>query len=174
MTFKAINKLVETMISVLKISSFPIDVEEIAKRRGLKVVPYPLEAGVSGILQIQGDSGTIGYNANEGNARRRFTIAHELGHYELHKDEEHNLFVDKGFKVMFRSSNPSTNHSDSVYEQEANAFAAALLMPESLLTAAIENKSIDLGSDGTIKDLADQFEVSEAAMYYRLLNLGKL
>lgn len=161
------------MLSVLKITELPINVEEIAKLRGLKVVPYPLEGGVSGILLIEGHYGTIGYNAAEPTVRRRFTIAHELGHYELHKDQSH-LFIDKTFKVLFRNTKKDISTPEAMYEQEANSFAAALLMPETLLNAEIKNASLDLGNEDAIKKLAERFDVSTTAMYYRMLNLGKI
>lgn len=160
------------MLSVLKITELPINVEEVARMRGLKVVPYPLEAEVSGILLIEGHHGTIGYNERESTVRRRFTIAHELGHYELHRDLSH-LFIDKNFKVMFRNTNAEVQTQDALYEQEANSFAAALLMPENLLNVEIENVGFDLGSEESIKTLAKRFNVSTTAMHYRMLNLGK-
>lgn len=173
MTFKAINKIVETILSVLKITELPINIEDIAKARGLSVVPYPLESGVSGILVIEGNKGTIGYNQEESKVRRRFTIAHELGHYELHRDHSH-LFVDKNFKVMFRNTDLSNEGKDALYEQEANSFAASLLMPEHLVNAQLENVKFDLGNEETIKELAKKFDVSTTAMYFRMLNLGKI
>lgn len=73
--------------------------------------------------------GTIGFNPTESKTRQRFTIAHELGHFELHKQDS-GLFVDKEFKMLFRDQNSSSGEIRK--EQEANAFAAAILMPENI------------------------------------------
>ena len=94
-------------------------------------MPYSLGQDISGLLAIENNQGTIGYNQNESRVRRRFTIAHELGHYELHKNQSA-LFVDKQFKI-YRSQNSSTVNNNQELEKEANAFAAAVLMPEEFI-----------------------------------------
>jgi Zn-dependent peptidase ImmA (M78 family) len=173
MTSKTINKKALATLAKLSQISLPIRIEEVAQLLGLKVLPYPLENEVSGILIIEDSIGTIGYNQNESRVRRRFTIAHELGHYLLHS-EESNLFVDKNFKVMFRTtSSPEEEHKIRL-EREANTFAAAILMPDDLVNKEVENMEFDLGSEESIKELAKRFDVSTTAMYYRMMNLGKL
>ena len=67
---------------------------------------YPLGDDVSGLLSIENGVGTIGYNQTEPKVRKRFTIAHELGHFELHRDKS-DLFVDKQF--IYRSQNSGNN-----------------------------------------------------------------
>jgi Zn-dependent peptidase ImmA (M78 family) len=174
MSAKAIIAKAKEILSLLSVIDLPINVDELAKLRGLKVIPYPLENDVSGILVIKDLQSTIGYNQNESRVRRRFTIAHELGHYELHRNES-KLFVDKSFKVMFRNTSTPSNQPDSIrYEQEANAFAAYLLMPENLVRAEISNMEFDLSSEESIKELAKKFDVSTTAMSYRIANLNKL
>lgn len=170
MNLKAIESKVTALLSELGEITLPIRVEEIAKRRGLRVMPYPLKEDVSGILVIEDGKGIIGYNLNESSVRRRFTIAHELGHFELHKDEG-SLFMDKRFKVLFRSQNTQQALATQRLEQEANAFAAAILMPEDLLKKEIANKEFDLGCEETLEELATVFNVSSTAMYYRMANL---
>ena len=96
MNTKLVNIKVNLILKEIADLVIPVRIEEIAKMRGLKIVPYPLGDDVSGLLAIQDGKGTIGYNQNEPKVRRRFTIAHELGHYELHRDKS-DLFVDKEF-----------------------------------------------------------------------------
>ncbi len=74
---------------------------------------------------------------------------------------------------MFRASkdHPAYNADSVKYEQEANAFAAALLMPEDLIKAEANKASFDLGDERGLKELAKIFDVSSAAMYFRLFNL---
>ncbi len=86
-------------------------------------------------------------------ARRRFTIAHEIGHFVLHPD----LIGDSiGDDWLYRSRLPS------IREAEANRFAVNLLMPNDL----IEKVAAD-GAD-TIPDLARVFEVSRSTVSARL------
>ena len=57
-------------------------------------------------------------------------------------------------------------------EQEAHAFALALLMPREMVIAEFNKmKGLDLCNDAEIKLLADKFGVSITAMAVRLSNL---
>ena len=89
--------------------------------------------------------------------RQRFTMAHELGHYILHKGKNIE-FVDSTF---FRSDDMNS------IEFIANEFASRLLMPEDKIRKLIDEDKIK-----NIGDLASKFEVSSAAMKYRVLSLG--
>ncbi len=147
----------------------PIDIEGIAKARGLQVVPYALGDDVSGLLSIEGSKATIGYNLKEPSYRIRFTIAHELAHYELHRDQSH-LFVDKQF--IYRSINSGDTPITQAMEQEANAFASAILMPTDLLRREIQKTDLNLFDDKAIENLANLFQVSTTAMSIRISGLG--
>ena len=166
-----LNKRIErTTINILQefnVTKLPIPLDSIIQKRGLTIKEYDLGVGVSGVLLINKGSGVIGVNPDEPKVRQRFTKAHELGHYELHR---HNsaLFIDKGF--LNRDKNSSTG--EILVEQEANAFAAALLMPEYLLEKEIKKQKLDLSDDNAVIRLADTFEVSSAAMTYRIANLN--
>ena len=75
----------------------PVPVEDIAESLcGLHVRDVPLDPGVSGMLLLQRRE--IHVNALEAGlwpARRRFTIAHEVGHWELHRDEIEDVTVTR-------------------------------------------------------------------------------
>lgn len=169
MNIKLVNSKVNVILKSLSEKGLPVKIEEIAKSRGLKVMAFPLGDDVSGLLAIQDGVGTIGYNQNEPKVRRRFTIAHELGHYELHK-EKSDLFVDKQF--IYRSQNSGHTLVNQAMEQEANYFASAILMPTDQLRKAIEGTNMDLASEEAIKELAKLFEVSTTAMSIRISGLG--
>ncbi len=166
---RKIEKLTTQILEELKVDRLPIPVNKIAELRGLAIKPYDLGLDVSGVLVVEGGKGTIGFNPTESIVRQRFTIAHELGHYELHKDGDQ-LFVDKGFKVMFRDQNSATG--EDRMEQEANAFAAALLMPEPLIRKEIQKQNFDFTHEDSMKKLAKIFNVSVPAMTFRISNLG--
>lgn len=150
------------------IDSPPVDVKAIAGQLGVDVRYEPFEGGLSGAL-YRGDSGhaVLGVNNWHAPVRQRFTIAHELGHLQLHPDE---LFVDGMLRRDDESSLAIKSH-----EIEANAFAAELLMPRKLILAEI-TKLLRASSapepKRLIEDLADIFEVSTQAMQYKLMNLG--
>lgn len=166
---KKIERLTINIVEELNITVLPIPVDEIAQKRGIEIKPYDLGENISGVLFIDSNKGTIGYNPKESKVRQRFTIAHELGHYELHKKSK-DLFIDKEFTVMFRDENSSLGEIKK--EQEANAFAAALLMPEKFLLHEIRNRNFDLSEDDTMKELAKLFNVSVPAMTFRIANLN--
>jgi len=166
---KKIERITNDILNEIGINQLPIPVEEIAIRRGLQIKPYDLGENISGVLVINEGIGTIGYNPTESNVRKRFTIAHELGHYELHKHEM-GLFIDKQFVVEFRNQNSSTGEIRK--EQEANAFAASLLMPEKFLLKEIRNRNFDLTDENSMKELAKIFNVSASAMTFRIANLN--
>jgi Zn-dependent peptidase ImmA (M78 family) len=155
-----------------------VDVEIIAASLGLSVAAEPLDE-VSGALIIQNNNSYIRYNTTHPPTRQRFTIAHELGHYYLHCDfknvnRKDQLFVDKDFIVKYRNANNYT-FAELKQEQEANAFAAALLMPRDFINSEI-NKKIYANVDEIklIEKMAQVFKVSVPAMTYRLDNLSSL
>lgn len=115
--------------------------------------------GVSGQARLARDKDgyyyLCEYNEEEISYRNRFTVAHELAHVALgHVREGRAPKRDASFN----------NYSDPD-EVDANAFAAALLMPEKFVRRLYR-------SARSIQELAEAFGVSTAAMTYRLKNLG--
>jgi Zn-dependent peptidase ImmA (M78 family) len=168
MQVSSIHQKADEILRSMGIATLPVKVEEVARSYGLRVMAYPLEDNVSGILVIENGVGMIGYNQMESRVRRRFTVAHEFGHFVLHKDVS-TLFVDK----MFRASkdHPAYKAHKKKYEQQANEFAAALLMPESFIRNEVARLNLDLGDAEGLNQLATIFDVSSTAMYFRLFNL---
>lgn len=156
----------------------PVPVAEITAAQGLEVVYESLPPDTSSVL-IREPSGRhlIGVNAFHSSTRQRFSLAHELGHALLHfahdPPSDAEAVVDRPLEVLFRDgvAGQGTNR----VEIDANAFAAALLMPEEMVKGRLRRRweqeptrSVEL----TISDLADDFDVSPQAMRYRLVNLG--
>jgi Zn-dependent peptidase ImmA (M78 family) len=79
------------------------------------------------------------------------------------------VHIDKLFRVHLRSAASST--AEDVVEIEANAFAAALLMPEELVREDVRQLTLDIEDADEIKTLADRYCVSSQAMTFRLMNL---
>jgi len=114
-------------------------------------------------------------NTNKSQKRINFTIAHELGHYFLHKEIiRNNLdFVEKeetldSGNILYRKdiAEPMTPEMQR-YEREANQFAARLLMPEKYV-----RKAWQVLEDVSMCALI--FDVSQIAMTIRLNELGIL
>ena len=120
---KAARDLAKKLIKDARVKEAPVSlqviVEHLQKDFDLTVSRVDLSAGVSGLLvrcnDLDGEYYAIGFNQNEPWCRRRFTIAHEIGHMLF----GHVCFKNKGLK------------DDN--EKEADVFAAELLIPTTLI-----------------------------------------
>jgi Zn-dependent peptidase ImmA (M78 family) len=137
----------------------------VADTENLQIIEDDLAANISGVLLMKDNVYYIVTNKNKPEKRKYFTIAHELGHFYLHRD-----FINKGhidqeetmdMGKLFRADNAI---NDSM-EREANSFAAALLMPADQVM-----KIWPLVLD--VQACADIFQVSLSAMSIRLEKLG--
>ncbi|GAB3832781.1 ImmA/IrrE family metallo-endopeptidase [Pontibacter rugosus] len=160
-----IENLATAILKECNVESLPVPLEEIVAKRGIQIQAYDLGEDVSGVLLLDKDKSVIGYNPNESGVRQRFTIAHELGHFELHRTHSE-LFVDK--QPLFRNQDSSTGEFKK--EKEANAFAAAILMPKHLVEREV--KKLGFINEASVKKLADIFYVSQQAMTIRLTKLN--
>jgi len=173
--FEDVEETASDLIFKYKIDEPAIPIEILAQNEGLTVTPYDFGDDVSGVLVIKDNKGVIGYNKSHSKVRQRFTIAHELGHYLLHKgtSKKEEVFVDKDFIIKFRNKENSYDKNEARQEIEANAFAAALLMPKAFLFVEFEqNDYSNLSEADLISRLAKKFNVSVLAMTYRLANLN--
>jgi Zn-dependent peptidase ImmA (M78 family) len=135
-----------------------VDIIGIATFLGLGVwESSELGNGIAGkIFRDTENGGTANFSivvkADDSVTRKRFTVAHELAHYLLHRNLFRKELVDD---ALYRSSlsNP--------IEAQANYLAAELLMPSHLLRPLSE-----AGKGAT--ELASLFGVSEQAMNIRL------
>ncbi len=140
----------------------PVNVFDIAANEGIKLMYFRPDGDVyedvSGFLTR--GSKTVYLNANETPERQAFTLAHELGHYFLdHRPDEYEVYRRES---LYRDDKP-------LKEQEADAFAAELLMPITLINEL--KKKYQLSEKDTFI-LAKMFGVSRSAMAYRLRGLG--
>lgn len=144
----------------------PIDVELVARDLGIEVQFQDLESNISGLLVLQDVRATIVVNERHHKNRQRFSIAHEIGHHELHRGTGQ-VFIDAA-PVFFRDNTSALGVS--VQEIEANAFAAELLMPEKILRMLVR-EPFDAFDDIALRHLAAYFDVSAQALTIRLVNL---
>jgi Zn-dependent peptidase ImmA (M78 family) len=138
----------------------PVNVIAIARELGVNVWgTSTLPSNISGKIFLDPVNGgfnrfSITVNATEPLPRQRFTVAHELAHFLLHRDKFVNgMLVDD---TMYRSGLTSSE------EREANKLAAEILMPYSLLQQMIAQ------GIRSLPKLAGKFQVSKDAMSIRL------
>jgi Zn-dependent peptidase ImmA (M78 family) len=150
----------------------PVDVKRVATHLGAKLEKESFEGGVSGLLvRKEGRAPVICVNKSHGPQRQRFSIAHEIGHLIFHPGSPV-LVDDQTVRANWRdeTSSRATNRE----EIEANAFAAALLMPTQFVVRQLRQYMAKPFSEHDLASVADQFQVSAEAMRYRLVNLGML
>ena len=155
----------EELIRQYGVKAAPVPVERIARALGIKVQYGPFDDELSGMAFIKDGVPVIGINSLHHPNRQRFTLAHELAHVQLHRDQlENAVHVDKG---SLRRDLLSAAGTDST-EREANSFAAELLMPRALLAAALNGRTLDLENEELVATLAKRFRVSTTALQHRL------
>lgn len=172
MSYQHIRRQAEELVEAAAIKKLPVDVERVAKHLGLNVVHAELGKDTSGLLVVQGPEDVrICINKEDPPTRRRFSTAHEIGHWVLKHHTKPGVHVDRGHVVLARDHRSSQGVDKT--EVEANQFASALLMPERMLKEAVATSANPL-RDVDITDLAKVFHVSEQAMTIRLTRLGLL
>lgn len=146
--------------------SLPVDVYGIARAEGIAVLEYALDDATSGLI-VKAPDGTvtIGVNIAHAKTRRRFTVAHELGHFKMHNGGAE-MFVDKRDRRAALGIDKR--------EIEANRFAAALLMPEPLLYKMLGGDLVNASDASRLQELAEDCAVSLHAMMLRLSALNLL
>jgi Zn-dependent peptidase ImmA (M78 family) len=166
-----IESRADALLAAAGITRPPVPVDKIARKLGVDLVYRPFEGNISAMLFRDGDRRIIGVNSSHVGTRQRFSIAHELGHHELHPGRE--VTLDRVVRIDLRDRESSSGSDRQ--EIAANQFAAELLMPRQWVTREVSIR-VPGGrvpdQDRLANDLAKLFEVSLQAMQYRLVNLG--
>lgn len=140
----------------------PVPVIDVCLAEGIIAVRQGTfkDPDVSGMIRHTGEGHGIYVRAIDPPVRRRFTMAHELGRYLLHirgdRNQDELSLIERGdVEALYR-------RTDQVNEREraANLFAAALLMPTTILRM--------LGDAYKPRTLAQFLAVSEEALKIRL------
>ena len=156
------------------VSEPPVRVEDIVRAHGIEILRHRFDGPESGFALRDNNRWYIGLNTQTSRRRQRFTTAHELGHLLLHEGKQ--LIVDQAVLRVDLRNHVSSMGTD-IEEIEANTFAAALLMPERIVSRYIGDlikADGDITRENLITELARTFDVSAEAMGYRLINLGIL
>jgi Zn-dependent peptidase ImmA (M78 family) len=165
------ENLALALIEGYGVTAPPIPIEDIAIAHGALVARNHFLGYESGFALRESGRWIIGVNTATSPRRQRFTIAHELGHLLLHEGRP--LITD--YSVRINSRDETSSMGTDKEEVEANAFAAAILMPRNLVWAELK-REVETGDassrDELIARLARIFYVSTEAMGYRLVNLS--
>ncbi len=153
-----ITQITHTLLDDYKVFEGYTKVVKLAQALGINVLLTTFkDEHVAGMLKFENDEVNLYVNENQTANRQRFTIAHELGHYILHRD-----FV-QSHKISVFYRKDFYNYFDKI-EEQANKFAATLLMPERPVRGLWEIYH-------SIEVLATILKVSEQAMRIRLMKL---
>lgn len=105
--------------------------------------------------------------------RQRFSVAHEIAHFVLHKD----VIVQNGNGISrdtTSQTDPATFGSTSKMESDADELAAKILMPREVIEEYMQKKDYDKDEpleEEDIKKIAEHFKVSPLVVIVRLRNL---
>ncbi|MDR0443752.1 MAG: ImmA/IrrE family metallo-endopeptidase [Treponema sp.] len=155
-------------------NSLPVDIKLIMKDRKIIVKETKLPDDISGVLDTRGERPIVLVQKEHDKKRRRFSLAHELGHYILNSSPR-GVHLDR--HTYFRS-NLSSAGTD-MEEKKANRFAAELLMPSDILLEILPDHIPDLidaneaDSSKALKELAKLFDVSVAALTIKISGVLK-
>ncbi|MHB9036276.1 MAG: ImmA/IrrE family metallo-endopeptidase [Armatimonadota bacterium] len=142
----------------------PVDLGQVAKRLGIDIHEREFVEEIDGVyLRLPGAPPVIAVNNSyiKPPVRRRFTLAHEIGHHLLGRritPESRLFFLD------------SSGTKRTMMERACDRFAALLLMPEELVRH--HYSELAHNSDCRVSIMADRFGVSSWALRRRLKELG--
>ena len=139
-----------------------VDIADIVRQQNYNVFIDDLDNNISGY--VDHENREVVLNKNETPERRRFTLAHELGH----------IILNSNNRIQHRDNilnNQLDIYANDDKEVEANYFAGCILMPRNVFIR--EFNSIKGDIDYKIQKLAYYFGVSKLAVNVRanVLNL---
>ncbi|MCH7973855.1 MAG: ImmA/IrrE family metallo-endopeptidase, partial [Bacteroidetes bacterium] len=140
-----------------------IDIYAIVFDRDLFIWDKKID-GAQGRLICRGKKGIITVDSSiHYEARKRFVIAHELGHFELHKDKTSVNICDEEALL--------SQYKESAFEYDANVFAGELLIPTEILNHLDNPKEF---SKSYLSNLSQIFNVSLSAFSMKYVEDGKI
>lgn len=170
-----LSKLLSAVAKAHGTERFPVDVSSIAAEYSQQVFPADPIAFVAsknfdkkfegGLFKLPNGGGwAIFYNSSiKSRGRKNFTLAHELGHYLLHRAKK------AGDMLCSRSDMWKWDSEYGVMEAEANEFASYLLMP--LDDFRIQTSSFKRPSIMDFEDIRDRYAVSLTAAILKWLEI---
>ncbi|GIU02804.1 ImmA/IrrE family metallo-endopeptidase [Shewanella algidipiscicola] len=156
--WKTLTEQQQKVISSYHTSS-PIAVGKLAKHFGIVVKKATLHGNLAGEIKEENGIVTIRVNSHDVKARQRYTIAHEIAHFLLHR---HLLKDGIQDTPLYRS------HLSNEIEREADSLAADILMPIEIVRDLIGKYSTEMKGEQLYETIAANLEVSKTALKIRL------
>lgn len=153
--------LLQTVFGDVESIKLPIDLNQIVKHCGLTIRQGRFSnSNLEGALDRQ--SKTIFLSEDDSFESKNFTLAHEIGHFKLHEDVKTDIFT------MYQLKSLLIRQGEDSKEDQADMFAASLLMPARLI------KSLWEATNKNVESVAKIFGVPPIAAKFRLKELGLL
>ncbi|MBX9867077.1 MAG: ImmA/IrrE family metallo-endopeptidase [Burkholderiales bacterium] len=170
---KSVDSIAENLLlNLFGIVSLPINIDDVITKLRVNCEIQQLPESVSGAIKIQNNRASMVINVNHSKVRQRFTKAHEIGHLVAHILTNSNKegFVDHDLDAVLIQKNRDNNSAKGRDPEEifANKFAAAILIPRTKLIEYLRDERYA----NNIQLLADIFDVSKAAMEFRIKTIG--
>lgn len=137
-------------------SDYPVKIIKLANDLDISVYSTSFKNNISGAILKKDNKYVIYINEKDNKNRQRFTIAHEIAHFLLHRDKIGDNLTDIPSGIMYRS------RLSNIYEKQANRLASEILIPFKLLRNLLIENTTD------ISKLANLFGVSKEAIRIRL------
>lgn len=169
------NSAVRDILNNTGINEVPVDVNRIAMSLGFDIYYGEFtDKSVYGAMWDGKDSAEVAegiksnrfilVNQDDTKERQAFTIAHEIGHFVMHCNEGSNFYERY-------HGGANQNSDDKKIEDEADYFAANLLLPSFLIIGYIMNNS-KFGKNQLIDNICNQFNVERETVNRRFDELG--
>lgn len=134
-------------------------IETLAFMRGCLVRDAPSTGARATLIRV-GTKGVIGVAGGLPLEQRRFAVAHELGHFEVHPGH--------AYAGLCRGADFQASYTREGREEEANSFASEFLMPRHLLTDRCDVEEVEWKH---VQAIASEFEVSLTAAALRFVTM---
>ena len=167
-----VEQVVRSLLKQHGIESPPIPIDRLTSKLDLEVRSQRLRGRALLGFYLQKSHATakplLFINSSHHPNIQRSTLAHELGHFFLARKE---VYVDRLGEVKSRGVSVEAADPEEIKAEE---FAAELLMPRFMLVEDLKRKKIELADDKSFLRLAARYQVSLAAMIFRLQQLRLL
>lgn len=172
-TENTVSDAASKILMVENKTQIPVPIINICKKIGFVVFMQDLPGDICGYIAVDGElkekfgsDKLISVDKNESNKRRRFTVAHELGHYLFEFNPNNQIQFYNAFEEPHVTS-------DRPNEKLANRFAAELLMPKNEFVSEAKNayrihKNSSEMLYEVVQILSDKFLVPPKAVERRL------
>ena len=165
------NSLTQLLDQVFGIDRFPVDGQALAldyskerfgSERIVKIAAMDIP-GFEGVLKARSDGQwAIGYNSQQSPGRVRFTLAHEFGHYMLHRQ------LQSAFQCTSKDVY-DWESAERKIETDADLFASYLLMPLNDFRQQVQGHA---GQIDMLRHCADRYGVSIMAAALKWIEIA--